>query len=65
MNNKWYRHLNIVAAILIGAGGIGINTTDTLPAKYYYGAALAAGVGVFVLFLILRMMERRESNRYR
>ena len=61
MKNKWYRHFNIISAILIGIGGIGMNVSHTLPTVFYI-VSLAIGVIIFAIFLVKKTQEQPESN---
>ncbi len=61
MKNRWYRHFNLLAAIFIGFGGIGINTSHTLPTALYI-ISLAIGVIIFAVFLVMKQREQAENN---
>ena len=61
MKNKWYRHLNILSAIFVGFGGIGMNVNHTLPTALYV-ICLAIGMIIFAVFLIMKQREQAESN---
>ena len=61
LKGKWFRHLNILAAIFIFTGGVGLNTDHTFP-KAFYMIALAIGVIIFAIFLILIHRHESENN---
>jgi len=58
MKDKWYRHFNIIAAIFIFIGGVGLNTSTAMPAAFYI-AVLAIGVITYAIFLFMITKERR------
>jgi uncharacterized membrane protein YczE len=63
MNNNWYRYLNIIAAIFIGIGGIGINTfTQKSPEYYTCLICLVTGVIIFGIFMFMKLRERPADN---
>jgi NhaP-type Na+/H+ or K+/H+ antiporter len=61
LKGKWYRHLNILAAIFIFIGGVGLNTYHTLP-RVFYIVTLAIGAVIFGIFLILIQRNQLEDN---
>ena len=54
--------LSVIAGILIGIGGIGMNTTNITPDKFYYEACLGIGFMVYVIYAILKYRERRQNQ---
>ncbi len=63
MEGKWYRYLNIVAAILIFTGGTGMNIGNPTPGRRYaYMACLIAGIGSLAILIFMKSRERAEDN---
>ena len=58
MNRFWPIILSVVAGLLIGIGGIGMNTTDGAQEKLYYEICLGAGIVCFVLYGIVKYREQ-------
>ena len=61
LKGKWYRHLNILAAIFIAIGGIGMSNYHTKPTVFYI-VTLAIGVVIFVIFLVMIHRGQAEDN---
>jgi hypothetical protein len=61
MKNKWYRHFNLLAAIFIGIGGIGMNSYHTLPTAFYI-VNLIVGLIFFLIILVKKTYEDTEEN---
>ncbi|MEO6834198.1 MAG: hypothetical protein ABI378_15900 [Chitinophagaceae bacterium] len=62
MKNIPFSGLNVIAGILIGIGGVGMNTTDKMPDKLYYEVCLGIGLIIFVIYVVMKMLERRENK---
>ncbi len=61
MKNKWYSHFNILSAIFVGFGGIGMNVSHTLPTVVYI-ISLAIGIIIFGVFLVMKQREQAENS---
>lgn len=61
MKGKWYRHLNILAALFIGFGGIGMNVSHELPGVFYI-VSLATGLIIFAIQLTMMQRDHKLEN---
>lgn len=39
-----------------------MNTTDKMPDKLYYEVCLGIGLIIFVIYVVMKMLERRENK---